>query len=296
MRLHLLGLALAMATVEAFPHGSESSQAPTYFFTFGDSYSMTSFNITGEQATPADPMGNPALGTGTTGGGINWIGDLTTVDNDTLILSYNLAVGGATIDNNIINAGVEDMATQVASFVSVYGDKPGIAPWSSDDTVFGFWIGINDVGWAYASEEASVLVPELMAEYKSLVQQIYDLGGRKFLFLNVPPTSRSPYILASGLAASRAHAAWMAVFNEHLKLMALGFRDEHPDVEYVLYDSWTFMTGILDNPHEWGYPNNTCIDADGTTCIWWNDYHPGLRYHAYQAADMKKYLHPLGAW
>lgn len=84
------------------------------------------------------------LGTGTTGGGINWIGDLTTSDNETLILNYNLAVGGATIDNLIINAGVEDMTTQVATFLSVYGDKPGIAPWASDNTVFGFWIGINE--------------------------------------------------------------------------------------------------------------------------------------------------------
>lgn len=72
------------------------------------------------------------------------MGYLTNWYNASLVLSYNLAIGGATIDNQIINAGVEDMATQVASFISVYGDKPGIAPWSSDDAVFGFWIGINE--------------------------------------------------------------------------------------------------------------------------------------------------------
>ncbi|KAJ5784788.1 Acetylesterase [Penicillium pulvis] len=269
---------------------------PTYFFTFGDSYSMTSFDVYGEQATPQDPMGNPALGTGTTGGGINWIGDLTTADNDSLVLSYNLAVGGATIDNDIIDAGVEDMATQVQTFLSVYGDKPAIAPWGSENTVFGFWIGINDVGWAYASENASVLVPELMAEYKLLVEQIYAKGGRKFLFLNVPPTSRSPYILDQGLEASQEHAAWLSVFNEHLKLMVLGFQDDHPEIQTVIYNSWNFMTGVLDDPHKYGYPNNTCIDDDGTSCIWWNDYHPGLKYHALQARDMKKYLSPFRAW
>jgi phospholipase/lecithinase/hemolysin len=72
------------------------------------------------------------------------VGYLTTEDNCSLVLSYNLAVGGATIDNTIINATVEDMATQVASFHSIYGDKPHTARWSSDDAVFGFWIGINE--------------------------------------------------------------------------------------------------------------------------------------------------------
>ncbi|KAJ5924097.1 Acetylesterase [Penicillium verhagenii] len=321
MKGRLLWWATSLTMAAAAPFGKAS--LPTYFFTFGDSYSMTSFNVYGEQATPQDPMGNPPLGTGTTGGGINWIGDLTTADNDSLVLSYNLAVGGATIDNNIINAGVEDMATQVATFLSIYGDKPGIAPWSSDNTVFGFWIGINDVGWSYAIENATTLVPELMAVYKSLAEQIYAKGGRKFLFLNVPPTSRSPYILDQGIAASRAHAAWLAVYNEYLKLMVLGFQDEHPEVGWdfgvkiigqglwnawasltsndfqiqtVIYNSWEFMTGILDDPHKYGYPNNTCIDDDGTTCVWWNNYHPGLKYHALQSKDMKKYLSPFKAW
>ena len=72
------------------------------------------------------------------------MGYLATVDNTSLVLSYNLAVGGATIDNDIINAGVEDMTTQVASWQSTYSSKPDIAPWTSDCAVFGFWIGINE--------------------------------------------------------------------------------------------------------------------------------------------------------
>jgi hypothetical protein len=72
------------------------------------------------------------------------VGDLTTKDNSSLILSYNLAIGGATIDNNIVSAPYEDMASQVASFQSVYSKKPHIAPWRSDNAIFGFWIGINE--------------------------------------------------------------------------------------------------------------------------------------------------------
>lgn len=188
------------------------------------------------------------LGTGATGGGVNWVGYLTTADNDSLVLSYNLAVGGATIDNDIINAGVEDMTTQVATWQSTYSSKPGSAPWGSDTAVFGFWIGINEyvmgiqdarretdhvtcsVGWDYSSTDASKVVPTLMAQYASLVEGIYASGGRKFLFVNVPPTSRSPYILSSGEAASEEHAAWLQVFNEGLSSMVDRFRANHSDV------------------------------------------------------------------
>lgn len=125
---------------------------------------MTSFNVEGTQPSPSDPMGNPALGklmqllldflahpsdldypgAGATGGGINWIGYLTTADNASLVLSYNLAIGGATIDNAILNSGYPDMTGQVATFQGNYSSKPASAPWSAADSVFGFWIGINE--------------------------------------------------------------------------------------------------------------------------------------------------------
>lgn len=36
------------------------------------------------------------------------------------------------------------MTSQVATFESSYSSKPASAPWTSQDAVFGFWIGINE--------------------------------------------------------------------------------------------------------------------------------------------------------
>lgn len=69
-----------------------------------------------------------------------------------------------------------------------------------------------------------------MAQYKTLVEQIYAKGGRNFLFLNVPAVSRSPDILGLGSEASQKHAAWLSVYNEYLQSMIQAFQDEHPDV------------------------------------------------------------------
>lgn len=73
------------------------------------------------------------------------MGYLTTVNNASTVLSYNLAVGGASLDNSLVSTNTkEDMVTQVASFETTYSQKPDTAPWTSKNTVFGFWIGINE--------------------------------------------------------------------------------------------------------------------------------------------------------
>lgn len=56
------------------------------------------------------------------------------------------------------------------------------------------------------------------------------------------------------------------------------------------------MTKVLDSPAKYGFPDATCINGDGTSCVWYNDYHPGQKFHQLQAEDMKKHLGSLGAW
>ncbi|KAK1140881.1 hypothetical protein N8T08_009754 [Aspergillus melleus] len=115
-------------------------------FTFGDSYTSTKFNTSGIQPTLDHPMGNPTLGQGTSAGGINWAGYLTTVYNDTAVLNFNLAVFGATVDNSIVDGEPIDLVDQVSRnfgdhYCSSLESSPG---WTSDTALFAIWIGINE--------------------------------------------------------------------------------------------------------------------------------------------------------
>lgn len=83
-----------------------------------------------------------------------------------------------------------------------------------------------------------------MARYESLVEEIYADGGRKFLFLNAPPTSRSPFILAEGAQASEAHAAWVTAYNDGLDIMVERFRRKHGDVSSL---SSVSDRGVIDS-------------------------------------------------
>lgn len=71
-----------------------------------------------------------------------------------------------------------------------------------------------------------------MAQYKSLIEKIYASGGRKFLFLNVPPTSRSPKLIADGTSAATAHAKWVTAYNDALKTMVDEFNSENSGVRF----------------------------------------------------------------
>lgn len=51
----------------------------------------------------------------------------------------------------------------------------------------------------------------------------------------------------------------------------------------VLYDSWSFMTKVLETPAQYGFKNETCI---GEGCIWWDDEHPTSAFHNLLAADL----------
>lgn len=80
---------------------------------------------------------------------------LTTAQNASRILSYNLAVGGATIDNSLVKGSQVDFTKQVDVFQKTYSNKTKV-PWTCDNAVFGIWIGINEC----------VTVPEYMNIWK----------------------------------------------------------------------------------------------------------------------------------
>ncbi|KAL1966541.1 hypothetical protein VTN77DRAFT_4463 [Rasamsonia byssochlamydoides] len=254
----------------------------TYFFTFGNSYTSTGFSSNSTQPSATNPMGNPVLGSGTSSGGMNWVGYLTTVFNNSLVLNYDLAVSGACINNSIVSATVHDLVWQVElNFVPTYGEQPDSARWTAESAVFAFWIGINDIGHSYQTVDPSNTVPVLMDSFFNLVVEVYAAGARQFLFLQVPPTTRSPLIIENGNIP--AHAAYVALYNQQLEMRIEMFKETFSDVTVVYYKAWDFMTNVLDHPGDYGFHNETCI---GDGCVWYNNYHPTAAFHELMAKDM----------
>lgn len=72
--------------------------------------------------------------------------------NKSLILTFNYAYGGATINASLVapyESTVLSLGDQVNQFLTTAASKPSYAPWTSSNALFSFWIGINDIGNSY---------------------------------------------------------------------------------------------------------------------------------------------------
>lgn len=132
-------------------------------------------------------------------------------------------------------------------FVPNYG---GAEFWEAESTVFGVWIGINDVGNSFWSgeEENAVLYGQIFIIYKGLVEELYESGARNFVLLNVPSIQRSPLTLGQGAQAIELETAALEMFNGMVEGLAGDLKAEHDGVNVWLYDSYAAFDEVLDDP------------------------------------------------
>ncbi|KAF8588460.1 carbohydrate esterase family 16 protein [Ramaria rubella] len=275
----------AASTTSSIPTAStpQAPPAPTgsskvnYWFSFGDSYTQTGFNVTtGPLPSVGNPFGNPPYPGYTAVGGTNWLDVATVQYNTSLVLTWNYAYGGATIDSSLVapyEPTVLSMTDQVNSFLATAADKPAAAPWTSANTLFSFWIGINDIGNSYyESGDRSAFSDTLMSAYFALVAKIYAVGGRNFLFINVPPVDRSPLMLAQSASAQATEKTVIAGFNSKLAANASAFEAANSGVKTWVFDANTAFTTVLNSPTTYGFIDATSYGATGD--FWGNNLHP----------------------
>jgi phospholipase/lecithinase/hemolysin len=194
--------------------------------------------------------------------------------NDSLVLTYDIAYGGATIDSNLVapyEPTVSSVAEQIENeWFPTCASKPASVPWSSSDTLFAIFGGINDVGnsWYEGIPATTTLNDAIFAVYHCLVDELYYAGARNFAFLNVPPVDRAPLTLVQSAANQAEEKADILNWNTLLIGMAQDLKKTFPDVNVFTVDSNLLFTLVLDNPRSnpltAGYRNTTgyCVASE----------------------------------
>ncbi|TVY75754.1 Acetylesterase [Lachnellula suecica] len=278
-----------------------------YAFIFGDSYTQTGFETTGTQPTPTNPLGNPTYPGYTSSNGPNWVDYLTVEYNASKILTYNLAYGGATMNSTLVapyEPTVSSIADQVVNeWLPTYASKPSTAPWSSDNTLFAIFDGINDIGNSYYNGVAATttLNAQIFANFHDLVNKLYNAGARNFAFLNVPPVDRSPGTLVYNADAQAMEKADIAAWSTSLTNMTKTLKKEKPDANFFYVDANALFTEVLDKPSSFPqtalYKNTTGYCVDYENCgipvneyFWLNTLHPTYPMHEVLAEGVAKVL------
>ncbi|KAK7191196.1 hypothetical protein DPSP01_014067 [Paraphaeosphaeria sporulosa] len=251
---------------------SASSDGTKYMVVFGDSYSSTGFWITSGYPSASNPMGNGGY---TTSGGLNWAGVVTEQLNTSLLLTYDFAVYGATVDTSLVRGNTPDVKQQVGYFNQYLAGKPNYAPWTSDNLLVAIWIGINDLGNPFW-DGITPPIDKVLDKYFELVQNLTDSGVRQFAFLTVPPFQNAPSFLQSDTTKLvNSISSW----NSALKTRTTTFTSANTGVTAQVVETEKSFITALESPSKYGAKDAKCSNADGTTCLWYDGYHAGKAIH-----------------
>jgi phospholipase/lecithinase/hemolysin len=169
-------------------------------------------------------MGNTDLSNHeTSANGPVWINYLTTKYDAMPVLTYNFAVGGASIPDNY--------TYQVNN---LYQPKYTTNEfWLGSNTLHLSWIGINDCSDCWLQGVNLTAISTRLNHYSGLLETFYQTGARNLFIVNVPPLDRSPYILGGGAESSGHYKSCVDNFNENLPSIVSTWQTNHPDVSYV---------------------------------------------------------------
>lgn len=302
--------------VKAFPPlCSYPSMMSANWWPSGDSYSQTGFDPTGAHPSNSNPFGNPNFPGYTTSGGMNWLGQVIRTYNTSLMLDWNFAYGGATVDATLVAPyvnTVKSLVDQVKEFNTYVASRPSDARWSSSNSLFAIWIGVNDIGNSYWQSDESNLLDKITTKYMDEVKNLYNAGARYFVFLTVPrelpwigtheqvkslilsilAINRSPLMLGQSSSAQSLEASVISQYNSLVRSKASAFKSANPGTTIWVVDTQLPFSTALNNPMAYGAPNNSCYNSNGVSCLWWvslllkwgiswllyrwNNYHPGM--------------------
>ncbi|KAG8732843.1 hypothetical protein FRC10_000575 [Ceratobasidium sp. 414] len=270
---------------------------------FGDSYTFvqgtlghTGFSFWGDRfnltITKAQVQTNEIVANITSSDGANWIEMITScysgLPSECPRTLWNFAFAGADIDPAILT--LHHNYT-----VDLTEQAPG------DCSMAAFFIGINDTGdtskwtnslglscsWYQITDWTTFWNTELDS-YFNAVNKVYQTGLRSFLFLNVPPTDRAP-------GSTPGRTSQIPNFNSLLAGRVDLFKKDKKDVSVILFDTNTYLNGILNNATQYGFTNTTgfcqCSDPG---YFWYNSGHITQRTHRLLADGILKELQKTG--
>jgi len=172
---------------------------------------------------------------------------------------------------------------------------------ASANSLYLFWGGANDITSvapstnvnAYTSAAANA-VQNIQAQ----IGQLYNAGGRNFLWVNLPSFDKVPSGIRASTAVQAGLAAGSQTFNADYAAALTQLKQQYPLITITRVDAFTLFNDMINNPGNYGFTNvtdnaradylagNTTLNPD--QYLFWNDDHMTTaadKYIAQNAAD-----------
>ena len=142
-----------------------------------------------------------------------------------------------------------NLDVQVGELLTSFLPSNSGIPWTSSNSLFTIWIGINDVRTIYSASNFTDIATKDLELAFNLTNSLYEAGARNFLFLDVPSIDRSPEYISVQSDVSSAIEFW----NNDLSTKVSAFAQNRTDAAAILYSSNAQFEHVLDNAQYLGY-------------------------------------------
>ncbi|KAI5888385.1 uncharacterized protein SCHCODRAFT_02636602 [Schizophyllum commune H4-8] len=200
------------------------------------------------------------------------------------LLVFDYAVGGHRVPDalhQIRQAFLPELAEwhRDAAPASIDDDPDAWRMWTSRNSLFITWIGINDSAFIHEPKLCKEPVDKLFAGQHDL----YAAGARNFMLVDVPHIDRTP-----GAKNRPTPSPIFPAWNRALLARAKTFAQEHPGATVLVFSSARAIDNILDDPDIYGFPASDVRKANGA--IWMDRLHPTSAVHDVLAREMAEFL------
>ncbi|TVY43418.1 Acetylesterase [Lachnellula subtilissima] len=328
--LHVL-IYNSLAFGDSYTYVQGTSGRQNYSF-IGDlqNYSFTPEKLLSDEIVQNQPQDTLLIGCrfqiGTSAGGPNWVEYLTGcfsgLPSRCKKQLWNFAFAGSDVstDYTPLHHNYSVSFTNQISQWSTYA-RP-ILPVTLSRSLVAVFIGINDISDSSkytfprptTTNNTAIDFPSLYSqiistEFKAL-ETVYEAGYRNFLFMNLPPLERTPGNVKPGITPL-PNSTMLHTYNTLLSTATSTFTTTHPGTKTMLFDTYSFLTSILDNPAPYGITNTTsfCPRYDAPDiktnyaaygCVpleqyfWYNSGHITWRVHGLLAGAVRGFLESEG--
>ncbi|KZS92119.1 hypothetical protein SISNIDRAFT_550594 [Sistotremastrum niveocremeum HHB9708] len=237
---------------------------------FGDSYSSVKYNAKFPPPSKENPFGVKFPGiTSSERGTPNWVGHLikdARAPSD--ILVYDYAVAGHTTDM---------LPDQSERFFREQAQSQTADKLEARETLFVIWIGINDLAFSSDHEEP-------IKRITSLMEDLYNAGGRNFLLIDIPPMNRTPAATARRSSSGTIYQK----FNAASRTAGNDFVVNHQRSTVLPFSAFDLFNQVLDDPEGFGFEKTDVGRAGGG--IWVDRIHPTTGMHKVVADALCQFL------
>ena len=86
---------------------------------------------------------------------------------------------------------------------------------------------------------------------------------------------RTPLVRGTSSSDISKVKSTISLFNSKLEDYVSRFKESHSVNAYLVSTTDAF-NDVMDNPSKYGVKDGTCDNTDGTSCPWYNNFHPGV--------------------